>query len=197
MVRWLFNCVVHLVIFIWWVFNSFFSGLFRILKDDHKNRFLELRISSPPRGQRKLQASPNTYWPFASGSACFLLSLKLAASGKSNSVSVLADTVCTICTIQTISTIHTIRTIRSIADTIRISTISVAAVSPPDPCIACCNLLTNCQHNSLPDIRPGHNYSAIYLMAKPFLVVGAGKRGATESQLLVKFSKLKFALHCS
>ena len=39
------------------------------------------------------------------------------------------------------------------------------------PPIACCNLSTDCQHNSLADICPddsGHNYSAIYLMGGPF-----------------------------
>ena len=52
-------------------------------------------------------------------------------------------------------------------DNIRISTIS-SSCCRGFPRIACCNLLTNCQHNSLADICPGdsaHNYSAIYLMA--------------------------------
>ena len=52
-------------------------------------------------------------------------------------------------------------------DNIQISTISSSCCRGL-PRIACCNLLTNCQHNSLADICPGdsaHNYSAIYLMA--------------------------------
>ena len=50
---------------------------------------------------------------------------------------------------------------------------NVNQLLPQCPCIACRNLLTDCQQNPLADICPhdsNHNYSTIYLMGGPFFL---------------------------